>query len=181
VTAPNVWWPIAAHPQGAARAAVGGFAGTLPAWLAALTHPAIVFAGVPLGLWFLRRRRRAGDPAVLGLFALLMLLRCLLDPWNADYYHAPFLLSLLAWEALSRPGVPRVTLLAGAALALTFPAEVDAQREISAHALRYCVTYLAWALPLCAWLAASVLAPGRLARLARVLRGDTPAPALART
>jgi hypothetical protein len=99
---------------------------------------------------------------VLGLFALLMLLRCLLDPWNNDYYHAPLLLSLLAWEALGRDGWPRLTLFAGAALAVTFPASLDSMSALSADSLRTCVTYLAWALPLAGWLAMTLFAPWRL-------------------
>ena len=77
---------------------------------------------MPLGLLFWRRRRLLRREDALGLLALLLLLRCVLDPWNNDYYHAPFLLALLAWEALARDGWPRLTVLAGAALALTFPA-----------------------------------------------------------
>ena len=60
-----------------------------------------------------------------------MLARCLLDPWNIDYYHAPFLLALLSWEALARDGWPRVTLFAGAALALTFPASIDSMTAMT--------------------------------------------------
>jgi hypothetical protein len=107
-----------------------------------------------------------------------MLLRCLLDPWNNDYYHAPLLLSLLAWEALGRDGWPRLTLFAGAALALTFPASVDSMSALSADSLRYCVTYLAWALPLAGWLAMALFASSRLERWTRTLRGRVARPPL---
>jgi hypothetical protein len=161
VTAPNVWYPLSdRHDPAKAH-----FAGTLPTWLAHITHPLIVLIGVPLGWLFLRRRRSASPAEALGLFALLMLLRCLLDPWNIDYYHAPFLLALLAWEGLVRGGWPKLTLLAGAALALTFPASLDSQLKISEDAARYCVTYLAWTLPLAAWLGLALLAPARLAAI----------------
>lgn len=156
VTAPNVWYPLSDH-NGAKR----HFAGTIPPLLGAITHPLIVLIGVPLGWLFWRRRHSARPEDALGLFALLMLLRCVLDPWNIDYYHAPFLLALLSWEALARDGWPRLTLLAGAALALTFPASLISQVAISADAARYCAMYLAWALPLAAWLGHALLAPGR--------------------
>lgn len=160
---PNVWWPFSTPRDPAERAAVAkGFADQLPQWLSQLTHPLIVLAGVPLGLLFWRRRRSLQREDVLGLFALLMLLRCVLDPWNNDYYHAPFLMALLAWEALARDGWPRLTVLAGAALALTFPASLDSMSAMTAESARYCATYLAWALPLTAYLAVSLFAPGLL-------------------
>jgi hypothetical protein len=55
-------------------------------------------------------------------------------------------------------------------LALTFPATIDSMTQLSADSLRYCVTYLAWALPLAAWLALALFAPQRLERVRRRLR-----------
>ena len=173
VTAPNVWWPVAAHPARVPSPEADHFAGTLPGWLAPALHPLIVLVALPLGWAFRRRRPRPRPEDALGLLALLLLLRCLLDPWNIDYYHAPFLLALVAWEALARDGWPKLTVLAGASLAVTFPATLDTQLAISAEALRYCVTYLAWALPLCAWLALAVLAPERLTRVRAPLAART--------
>jgi hypothetical protein len=80
------------------------------------------------------------------------------------------LLSLLAWEALGRDGWPRLTLFAGAALALTFPASLDSMSAMSAESLRYCVSYLVWALPLAGWLAMALFAPQRLDRWTRAVR-----------
>ena len=172
VVAPaNVWWPFSSPRTEAERAAgARGFAAEIPSWLGSLSHPLIVLLGIPLGWLFWRRRATYGPSDALGLFALLMLLRCVLDPWNIDYYHAPFLLALLAWEALSRDGWPRLTLLASVALALTFPATLDSMSAMSADSLRYCVTYLVWALPLTGWLALALFAPQRLERLTRALR-----------
>jgi glycosyl transferase family 87 len=175
VTAPNVWWLVATHPGGHPPAGAGNFAGTIPGWLAAPLHPALVLAGLPLGALFVRRRGRARREDVLGLFALLMLVRCAFDPWNIDYYHAPFLLALAAWEGTARGGWPRMTVLVGAALALTFPASLNSQREISAEGLRYCLTYLVWALPLLVWLASEVL--GRPGRVPAALRAPAPVAA----
>jgi hypothetical protein len=42
---------------------------------------------------------RAATDAALALLALLLLLRCMLDPSDHVYYHVPFVLALLAWES----------------------------------------------------------------------------------
>jgi hypothetical protein len=173
VVAPtNVWW-LVSTPRSAEERAAGakGFAAEIPTWLGNLTHPLIVLLGIPIGWLFWRRRATFAPSDALGLFALLMLLRCVLDPWNIDYYHAPFLLALLAWEALSRDGWPRLTLFASVALALTFPATLDSMSQMSAESLRYCLTYLVWALPLTWWISMMLFAPQRLQRLTDRLRG----------
>jgi hypothetical protein len=176
----NVWWLIAEPRTAAEReAVVPGFAYEIPAWLAPLTHPMIVLAALPLGLLFWRRRAALQPEDALGLLALLMLLRCVLDPWNNDYYHAPFLLALLAWEATARGGWPRLTLFAGAALALTFPASAVTFTELSAGGGVLAVTYLAWSVPLAAWLFVTLLAPGIRHAAVAALRRRLPRPAVA--
>ena len=156
----NVWWPISDPRTAEARAVTSpGFGYEIPAWLAGLTHPLIVLTALPMGWLYRRRRGRSGGADALGLLALLLLLRCLLDPWNNDYYHAPFLLALLAWEAVGRDGWPRLTLLAAVALALTFPASATTFTELSAGGAMLGVTYLAWAVPLAGWLAVGVFSP----------------------
>ena len=168
---PNVWWPIST-PRTAAerRESSKGFGAKIPAWAATLSHPLIVLLAVPLGWLFWRRRAQLAAHDVLGLFALLMLARCFLDPWNIDYYHAPFLLALLSWEALARDGWPRMTLFAGVALTLTFPATIDSMSQMSAESLRYCATYLVWALPLAGWLSMALFAPRRLESWTQAIR-----------
>ena len=123
--------PRRAPQPSAPRASAPASRTRSPAWLAGLTHPAIVLAGIPLGLLFWRRRRRCGARTRSACWRCILLLRCVLDPWNNDYYHAPFLLALLAWEALARDGWPRLTVLAGAPLALTFPRDADLHRARS--------------------------------------------------
>ena len=59
-----------------------------------------------------RAAPRFGGEQLLLLLALLLLLRCVLDPWNVVYYELPFLLALLCWEALCRPERPPVLALA---------------------------------------------------------------------
>jgi Glycosyltransferase family 87 len=172
VSPPNVWFPFSSPREHVASGLGSGFLYEIPGWLSALTHPLIVLLGLPLGALYLRRRRDAGAREdALGLLALLLLARCLLDPWNIDYYHAPFLLALLSWEAVARDGWPRLTVLAGALLAATFPASLTTMSAMSAEPLRYCLPYLAWALPLAAWLATGVFAPARAAAIAASVRG----------
>ena len=49
-----------------------------------------------------RGARRTRSP----LLALLLLMRCAVDPWNNAYYAVPAVISLGAWEALTRRGLP---------------------------------------------------------------------------
>jgi hypothetical protein len=86
-----------------------------PAWLAGRAHLLIVWLGLPLTLLALRRRTRSAD--ALALLALLLLVRCLLDPWDNVYYPLPFIFALLAWETTTRRRAP---LCAGAATAATW-------------------------------------------------------------
>jgi hypothetical protein len=121
-----------------------------PAWLSPLTHPLIVLLAVPLSLAWARvhRASRAGGEQLLVLLALLLLLRCVLDPWNVVYYELPFLLALLAWEALCRPERPPVAALGATAIVwVTFE---SAPGWLSPD--MQCALFLAWALPLTAWL-----------------------------
>ncbi len=94
-----------------------------PGWLRSVAHPLIAALVVPFTLLYLPARRRQGSEldarlAPLLLLALLLLVRCVLDPADFSYYSAPFLLALLTWEALrfNRPPV----LALGAALAAWF-------------------------------------------------------------
>ncbi|MGZ4286848.1 MAG: hypothetical protein ACXVW5_21850 [Solirubrobacteraceae bacterium] len=58
--------------------------------------------------WRYRRIAADRDPAnAIGVLALLLLLRCTLDPdLTTNYYLLPALMALLAWEALTRPTRP---------------------------------------------------------------------------
>jgi hypothetical protein len=68
-----------------------------PSWLAGRAHPLIVWMGLPATLLALWRRTRR-EHALL-LLAMLMLLRCWLDPWDVVYYPLPFIVALGTWEA----------------------------------------------------------------------------------
>ena len=103
----QLWWPLGEHGH-----VVRGFYGVAkadwraaPAWIGPLTHPFIALLVVPLSLLWRRRHGDAGGSVdVLLLLALLFLCRCVLDPANNVYYHLPFVIALLAWEALAARG-----------------------------------------------------------------------------
>jgi len=129
-----------------------------PQWLSPLTHPLIAFTVVPLSLLWARVRgaapRLRGEELLL-LLALLFLARCVLDPWNSVYYALPCILALLAWEALCRPDRPPVLALALSALTwVTFEMAPDWLTPDMQSAF-----YLAWALPMVAFLVREAYAP----------------------
>ena len=139
-------WPLReTHDLGG-----GVTAFTAPDWAASLAHPAIVLAGAALALLWGMRRRATGarpDDALLVLAACLML-RCVLDPWNLAYYAVPAVLALAAWEALSRDGLPVLSILL---LVLTWVSFSLLPRHLGWDGLA--AAYLAWAVPFTAALA----------------------------
>ncbi len=112
-----------------------------------------------------RAALRASD--ALGLLALLLLLRCVLDTWDAAYYPLPCVLALLAWEVYEEPvrarSDARLPLLA---LSCTVLAWVSFQ-WLPAHASAdvQSAFFMAWALPLLAALCVRLYAPQSAARL----------------
>lgn len=128
-----------------------------PEWLSPLTHPLIAFLVLPLSLAWARVHRavRGGREQVLLLLALLFLLRCALDPWNNVYYELPFLLALLAWEALCRP--ERLPIAALTATVLTWITFETAPDSLSPDLQS--LFFVAWALPLAVWLARTAFWP----------------------
>lgn len=140
-----------------------------PEWLSPLTHPLIAFLVVPLTL--LWARVRAGAPRIDGeqvllLLALLLLLRCVLDPWNVVYYELPFLLALLAWEALCRLERPPILALAATVVVWVTFERTRSQPQVLSPDMRN-VFFLAWSLPLVVWLARETFAPGARVRASR--------------
>jgi hypothetical protein len=75
-----------------------------PTWLQGRAHLLIVWIGLPL-TWLAARRRMPRENA-LALLALLLLARCMLDPWDLVYYPLPFAIALLSWETLVRGRAP---------------------------------------------------------------------------
>jgi hypothetical protein len=75
-----------------------------PSWLAGRAHILIGWIGLPLS--YLAARRRMVREDALALLALLLLLRCALDPWDLVYYPIPFIIALLSWETLVKGRAP---------------------------------------------------------------------------
>jgi hypothetical protein len=74
--------------------------------------------GVPATWVAMRRGTRAADALL--LLALLLLLRCWLDPWDVVYYPLPFIVALAAWETTVARRAPVNAALATAATWLIF-------------------------------------------------------------
>jgi hypothetical protein len=138
----QLFWPLGVDAP-AWFAEAGHGERTAPAWLTTFTRPLIVGISVPLTLVAWRRRT---DP--LALLALLLLLRCLLDPWNLGYYHLPLVTALLALEVSERRPWPVLTLATTALVWLSF-VTIDARTGDLPYLM-----YLAWTLPLAAVLLA---------------------------
>jgi hypothetical protein len=126
----------------------------LPIGLAEITHPLVIATGLGLALAWWRCRGDAEPEDALLLLALIMLVRCLLDPITNGYYHLPFLMALAAWDGLRRRGAPLLTV--AATLLLGFNAALAAGGVDSVALNRF---YLAWALPLAALLGALAFRP----------------------
>lgn len=175
----NIWWPLASLGEVPDR----GARYLSPEWVPQISRPLIVLVAVPLALWLRRRRDRRRDDALL-LLTALFLGRCVLDNWNNEYYHLPFLLSLLAWEVVRRPGLPVLAVSVTALLGLTFFPQHDALfADAIAHAGLSWALYVSWTVPLLAWLVVLLVRPAVLPRALRFAPAEpggerrAPAPA----
>ncbi|HEV3230325.1 MAG TPA: glycosyltransferase family 87 protein [Solirubrobacteraceae bacterium] len=158
----QVWWFF-----GPEHLVPHGTTGTIvyrvgPGWLAPISHRLVVLSCLPLAaLWWWRRARPAGAAGrdALLLLSVVMLARCLLDPWNVVYYALPFLVALTAWEAFERRRLPVIAVFAALATWTDF--------ELLNNSLRpdqQSVLYLLWTLPLFALLSWRLYAPASFAR-----------------
>jgi hypothetical protein len=165
----QAWWFFGQHGE-----LVTGFSGpkpgyrTPPDWIG-IARPLTVL--VPLALCLLLARRLRSRPWTDGLLllALVLLLRCLLDPWNIAYYELPFLLALLTWELHARREPPALSLAATLLAWLTLvrlPLLLDPDLESAA--------FLAWSVPLALLLTLRLVDPERLSRARR--RAPSPPP-----
>jgi hypothetical protein len=103
----QLWWFFGAAIQGGGR--IG------PSWLGGLGHTLAIALMVPLTLAaarFATPRPAARREGAMLLLALLLLLRCALDPWDVVYYPVPFLVTLIAWEAITFTRPPFIALAA---------------------------------------------------------------------
>ena len=172
VTRTNVWF-LLAHPHTLQLHLPAGFPSEfvlyrIPAWVARVSHPLIVVAAVPFAALFARRRAAAVD--ALALLALAFLLRCVLDPVDNVYYHAPLVLALLAWEALSRGRrLPVASMLTCAALWITFHHVEPAASPAITN-----LVYLSWTTALFAYLVLVLARRPSLAQRAVDRRSEQP-------
>ena len=174
VSPENLWWPLAPTRH---RDVFDGVTNVvvadryLPGALIRVPHPLLVLAGFGIAAlaWWRARARAAVDP--LALLALVFLVRCLLDPLSNVYYHAPFVLALLAWETARRRGLPALTLLSSAALWATWNTVAPLHEAALTNA-----AYLLWALPMTALLAVRALGLERRARRAPAIPALSPQP-----
>ena len=162
VAPPNVWWPLAhssSHQafDGVAMRTLHDY--TLPSVLNPVPHALIVIVAVALGVALWMRRPRPSLDQVLGLLALVFLLRCLLDPWNNLYYHVPFLLALFARDAVAAPRRPLAAAFGLAFVWLTFKRVWPASQGEPDLVFAF---YVSWTTVFAGWLAVSVFAPARL-------------------
>ena len=159
----QVWWffgHLAPH-SASANEAFDNYR-VPPVWATKISHPLIVALVGPLGAsTWLRLRARAKDAranaadrqsAALILLALLLLLRCMLDPWDNIYYPIPFVLALLAWESVSLRRAPLLAFAATIAVyaghhALGTVASPDVQA----------LFFVLWSVPLACGLLAALL------------------------
>lgn len=146
-----------------------------PGWVNLVSHPLVVAVGFALAgaVWLQRLvRERAdaapaasalpGNPArrrgrdVLLLLALALLLRCLLDSWDTSYYLLPCSIAMVVWETIGEQRAPVLT-IAGL-IAPWVLLEQLAGRGLSPDA--QAALFLAWTLPLAAYFALRLYAPG---------------------
>ena len=160
-------WPLGE------RHANGGV--VAPDGLVRLVRPLIVGLGACLSVAWALRRRSTGAPAhdALLLLAVLLLVRCAIDPWNNAYYAVPAVLALGTWEALGRRGLP---VLAISVTALTWLSFVRLPMYLGQDGLA--LAYAAWLVPLLLVLGAALYAPGLTssATAARRSSGSTATP-----
>jgi hypothetical protein len=159
----QIWWPLGTSTPllGPDGLAIPG-THSAPGWLNRLTHPAIVASALAVTLLWAKRRRPADG---LLLLAFVLLLRCLLDPWNNVYYALPCVLALAAHDATRG----RAPIAAAALTAATWLTIVELP-TVASPDVQFAV-YMAWALPGAAGLGLRLYSPARWARL-RAAVGD---------
>lgn len=157
----QVWWFLGEHgPK-----VYGFFAEkpgyrTPPGWIGQVSHPLVLAVAVSLSLLARGRIRAASWHEALLLLSMIFLLRDLLDTANNVYYHLPFLLTLLAWEACAHRGMPKLAL---AATMLTWTSFEFLPRLVSPDIQS--LFYLAWTVPLGIALGWRLLAPATFSRV----------------
>lgn len=174
----QLWWFLGSRGH-VIYNVIGGYR-IPPGWITNLGHTLVIVLMPPLSVLYarLRRTRGRGRPHdVLLLLALLLALRCVLDPWDISYYSLPCLLALLTWEALSFDRPPALAVAASFAAWLVFRETGTGALNLSPDAQALAFTFVS--VPAVMWLAGAVYAPGVLAQIGRRPRTDaTTSPAV---
>jgi hypothetical protein len=150
VTPSSLWWvfgDVVSTQPGETGEVVENYA--IPTWMIRASGPLAIAVAAALSVMFWRRRRDYGPADALTLLALLMLIRCILDPMTISYHHAPFYAALAAAEVLRTRALPVLTLGTAGVLVLV--------SELAAHPNLLNAVYLAWALPMVLLLVLSLL------------------------
>jgi hypothetical protein len=150
VSVVSVWWPFSTFHTHIVTDGVQSVAFTtfrLPASLNLIPHALIVTIGLPLGAILLARTRSPSLDQVLSFLALMLLLRCVLDPWDNLYYQLPLMVGLYVRDALCSRRLPIASAFATVLAWATFWHVVAPQRGHLTYAF-----YMTWTVPLGAWL-----------------------------
>jgi hypothetical protein len=151
VTASSLWWAFGdvVHTETLPTGKeVHNYA--IPKAITRAAEPLALIVTFGLSLLFWRRRACYGPADALTLLALVMLLRCILDPMTISYHHAPFYVALAASEVLRTRKLPVLTLVAAGVLLGT------AQLATTPDLLN--ALYLAWSIPLAGFLGVTLFA-----------------------
>jgi hypothetical protein len=158
VTPSSIWWAfgdVVGTTNGIKGGEVPVYA--LPPIYSKISEPLAIVATLGLSGLFFLRRRSFGMADALTLLALVMLVRCMLDPLAISYHHLPFYVALAASEVVRTRAVPVLTLITGGVLYLT--------SELATMPNLQNGVYLAWSLPLALYLGLSLFAPRALGAL----------------
>ncbi len=161
----QIWWFLGDHGQ----VVTGNFGEkpgfrTPPGWLGEVARPLVGIVPLILCLALARRLRDRPWHDGLLLLALVLLLRCLLDPWNVVYYPLPFLIALVAWELHARPGLPVISIICTLLCWVTLE-QVTTLLSPDLQA----VAFLGWSVPLALIMLLRLASPERTARMAAPL------------
>jgi hypothetical protein len=171
------WWFFGSHvhPAKGVHYNAAEIYRSAPLWIGRFGHTvpvAIVAPLTALYAWLRRGASRRRPHDALLLLALVLALRCVLDPWDISYYSLPCLFAIVSWESLGARRLPVASLTA------TFAAWVTLI-ETGGSALNLAVNiqalvFILASVPLVLALAVAVFAPGTARLLTRRTRPDAP-------
>jgi Glycosyltransferase family 87 len=139
----QLWWTFHLYymrPLGGPSSTIFG-----PAPIALVANYSHILIGVLaalLGGAFWWRRERVQPTDALLMLALVLLIRCMLDPWNVVYYQFPFIVALASWEVASHRRAPVFAL---ATSVLVWSSFRSVPFTASADVANF--FYITWALP----------------------------------